>query len=230
MRLGLSDEHLNAIIRMLITFFVRRNITDIPNTRKLTQLFIDIISESNDLKGKAFVLSVKKHLIQVSAPDELFENKLRGPIYDENPDATRFLLCSIEAQHQTKEIYSDLWARDNSNKYIWTIEHIFPEGRNIPELWVNMIANGDRKLADQYLADYVHTLGNLTITGYNQNLSNMSFEQKKDRKSKDKTKDIGYRNGLFLNQSVVNEDSWTVEKIKNRTNNLVRILLEMYHW
>lgn len=230
MRMGLSDEHLNAIIRMLITFFVRRNITDIPNTRKLTQLFIDIISDSNDLKGNAVVLSVKKHLIQVSAPDELFENKLRGPIYDENPDATRFLLCSIEAQHQTKEIYSDLWARDNSNKYIWTIEHIFPEGRNIPELWVNMIANGDRKLADQYLADYVHTLGNLTITGYNQNLSNMSFEQKKDRKSKDKTKDIGYRNGLFLNQSVVNEDSWTVEKIKNRTNNLVRILLEMYHW
>lgn len=34
-----------------------------------------------------------------------------------------------EVQHTTKEIYTDLWSRDNSNKYIWTIEHIFPEGQ-----------------------------------------------------------------------------------------------------
>ena len=93
-----------------------------------------------------------------------------------------------------------------------------------------MIAGGDKDLARQYRSDYVHTLGNLTITGYNQNLSNMSFEQKKDQKSKDKTKDIGYRNGLYLNQSVVNEDSWTIDKIKARTGILVQILKNMYKW
>lgn len=229
-KMELSDEQLNTVIKTLITFFVRRNITDVPNTRKLTQLFIDIISEAKDLKSNDAVASIKAHLMEVSAPDDLFESKLRGPVYDENPEATRFLLCSIEAQHQTKEIYSDLWMRDNSNKYIWTIEHIFPEGDNIPESWVAMIANGDKALAEQYLADYVHTLGNLTITGYNQKLSNMSFEQKRDRKSKDKTKDIGYRNGLFLNQSVVNEAAWTVDKIRNRTDSLVNTLLDMYKW
>jgi len=42
-----------------------------------------------------------------------------------------------------------------------------------------MIANGDEKLAYEYLNDYVHTLGNLTITGYNSNLSNFDFEKKK---------------------------------------------------
>ena len=41
------------------------------------------------------------------------------------------------------------------------------------------------------------------ITGYNQILSNFSFEQKKDRKPKDKTKQIGYRNVFYLNKSVV---------------------------
>lgn len=174
--------------------------------------------------------AVREKLTSVSAPDEAFESKLRGPIYDENPEATRFILCSIEAQHQTKEIYSDLWARDNSNKYVWTIEHIFPEGENIPDAWTDMIADGDKELAKQYRSDYVHTLGNLTITGYNQHLSNMSFEQKKDRKSKDKTKDMGYRNGLYLNQTVVNEDSWTIDKVKNRTNMLVQILKDMYRW
>lgn len=226
--LGLTDDHLNTIVKTLITFFVRRNVTDVPNTRKLTQLFIDIIAEIKIMQGDAAVKAIHGKLVSVSAPDDAFENKLRGSIYDENPEATRFLLCSIEAQHQTKEIYSDLWARDNGKKYIWTIEHIFPEGENIPEAWVNMIAGGDKEKAKQYLADYTHTLGNLTITGYNQNLSNMPFEQKKDRKSKDKKKDMGYRNGLFLNQTVVNEDSWTVDKIKNRTDMLVKILMEMF--
>ena len=228
--LGLTDDHLNSIIKTLITFFVRRNVTDVPSTRKRTQLFIDIITEAKLLQGDDVVNVIHDRLQAVAASDELFEEKLRGSIYDENPEATRFILCSIEAQHQTKEIYSDLWARDNSKKYIWTIEHIFPEGENIPDAWVDMIAGGDKALAKQYRSDYVHTLGNLTITGYNQNLSNMAFEQKRDRKSKDKTKDVGYRNGLYLNQDVVNEDTWTIKKITDRTDSIVKTLLDMYKW
>ncbi|MBQ6118566.1 MAG: DUF1524 domain-containing protein, partial [Clostridia bacterium] len=226
--LNISDKDITDIIKILITFFVRRNITDIPNTRKLTQLFIDIIAEIKQLSSVEIVNTIHTRLKSVAASDEVFEEKLRGPIYDENPEATRFILCSIESQHQTKEIYSDLWARDNSKKYLWTIEHIFPEGENIPDEWVDMIANGDKSLAKQYRLDYVHTLGNLTITGYNQNLSNMPFEQKRDRKSKDKSKDIGYRNGLYLNQDVVSQTAWTIQKIQNRTDFLVNILLEMY--
>ena len=228
--LGLTDDHLNSIIKTLITFFVRRNVTDVPSTRKLTQLFIDIITEAKLLQGDDVVNVIHDRLQAVAASDELFEEKLRGSIYYENPEATRFILCSIEAQHQTKEIYSDLWARDNSKKYIWTIEHIFPEGENIPDAWVDMIAGGDKSLAKQYRSEYVHTLGNLTITGYNQNLSNMAFEQKRDRKSKDKTKDVGYRNGLYLNQDVANEDTWTIKKITDRTDSIVKTLLDMYKW
>lgn len=228
--LELTDEHINEIVETLIIFFVRRNLTDVPNTRKLTQLFIDVILKIKTEKHENVVATVKDMLKNVSATDELFEEKLRGPIYDENPEATRFVLCNIESQYQTKEIYSDLWSRDSSNKYIWTIEHIFPEGENIPFAWIEMIADGDKAKAKQYRNDYVHTLGNLTITGYNQNLSNMSFEHKKERKSKDKTKDIGYKNGLFLNQDVVTEITWTIDKIKNRTDKIVLTLLDMYKW
>lgn len=227
--LNLTDESLDKIIKLLITFFVRRNVTDIPSTRKLTQLFIDIVSVVKSLRGEEIISTIQQKMISVSAPDDIFESKLRGSIYDENPEATRFILCSIESSHRTKEIYSDLWARDKNNKYVWTIEHIFPEGENIPESWVEMIANGDRERAKQYRTDYVHTLGNLTITGYNQNLSNMSFERKKDRQNKD-NKEIGYRNGLFLNQNVVNEKSWTIDLIKKRTDELVNILMNMYRW
>ena len=228
--LELTDEQIKEIVETLIVFFVRRNLTDVPNTRKLTQLFIDIILKVKTETSATIVSNVKEMLKAVSATDEMFEEKLRGPVYDENPEATRFVLCNIEAKHQTKEIYSDLWSRDSSNKYIWTIEHIFPEGENIPSVWVDMIANGDKTTAKQYRTEYVHTLGNLTITGYNQNLSNMSFEHKKDRKSKDKTKDIGYRNGLYLNQDVVTESTWTVDKIAARTDKIVATLIKMYAW
>ena len=228
--LNLTDIDLNEIIKVLITFFVRRNVTDVPNTRKLTQLFMDIITEVKLLQGNSIVQVVHDRLQAVSAPDSLFEDKLRGPVYDENPEAARFILCSIEAQHQTKEIYADLWSRDNNKKYVWTIEHIFPEGENVPAPWVQMIAGGDIALAKQHRANYVHTIGNLTITGYNQNLSNMSFEQKRDRTSKDKTKEIGYKNGLYLNKGVVNQTEWTVDKIKSRTDELVKILMDMYKW
>lgn len=228
--LNLMDTDLKAIIKVLITFFVRRNVTDVPNTRKLTQLFMDIIAEAKLLQGNSIVQVVRDRLQAVSASDALFEDKLRGPVYDENPEAARFILCSIEAQHQTKEIYADLWSRDNNKKYVWTIEHIFPEGENVPASWVQMIAGGDLALAKQHRANYVHTIGNLTITGYNQNLSNMSFEQKRDRTSKDKTKEIGYKNGLYLNTGVVNQTEWTVDKIKSRTDEFVNILIDMYSW
>ena len=228
-KLNLLDEDILKIVEKLVVFFVRRNLTDVPNTRKLTQLFIDIITEIKIKQGNAIVLCITDMLKAVSASDTIFEEKLNGPIYDENPEAARFVLCSIEAQHQTKEIYSDLWKRDSSNKYVWTIEHIFPEGENIPEPWVAMIAKGDKILAQQYRTDYVHTLGNLTMTGYNQNLSNMSFEQKKDRMSKDK-KYIGYRNGLYLNSDVVNQKEWTIKRITDRTEKIVEILKNMYRW
>ena len=42
-RLKLDDENINTVTGALVKFFVRRNVTDVPNTRRLTQLFIDII-------------------------------------------------------------------------------------------------------------------------------------------------------------------------------------------
>ena len=142
----------------------------------------------------------------------------------------RFVLCALEENNQTRENMTNLWKRDNSGKYFWTVEHIFPEGKNIPDDWVDMIADGNRILAQEYQAKYVHSLGNLTITGYNPSLSNFSFEKKKNRKSRDGSKDIGYRNGLYLNADVVNKDKWTVDIINARTDRLVEEIVKLFSW
>ncbi len=225
--LNLNNEIIANIINYLTKFFVRRNITDYPNTRNLTKIFMDLVALIKDKQGTEIYDLIINNLKDNSSSDEIFEAKLKGSIYLDNPDATRFLLCYYEDKFKTNEIYTNLWSRDSSNKYIWTIEHIFPEGENIPVEWVNMIANGDKNLAIEYLNNYVHILGNLTITGYNQNLSNLSFEKKKNRVNKDGNY-IGYKNGLKLNDDVVSKDAWHIEDIKERTNRLVDFFMKEF--
>ena len=128
----------------------------------------------------------------------------------------------------TQETWTDLWRRTDKKVFVWTIEHIFPEGQNIPESWVNMIADGDKDLAKQYLEEYTHKIGNLTITGYNSTLGNKSFEEKRDRKSKDGQRFIGYKNGLDINREIATMDKWTVDDIKTRTATLVDELMKVY--
>ena len=218
--LNINDDIIKDIIEYLTKFFVRRNITDYPNTRNLTKIFMDIVALIDGKSGREIYDVTVNYLKENSSSDEEFEKKLNGPVYLDNPDATRFLLCYYENKFKTNEIYTDLWERDNSNKYVWTIEHIFPEGENIPQYWVDMIANGDRDLANEYLVKYTHTLGNLTITGYNQTLSNLSYEKKNNRTNKDGNY-VGYKNGLKLNEDVVDLPAWTKDNIETRTEKLV---------
>lgn len=162
------------------------------------------------------------------ASDERFKQSLEGNVYKDNMGAARYILCKLAESTMTQETWRNLWERTNKNVFIWTIEHIFPEGENIPDCWVDMIAGGDRLLAKQYLEEYTHKLGNLTITGYNSTLGNKSFEEKRDRKSKDGKRFIGYKNGLDINKKIAEKDSWTVEDIKARTDALVAELLKIY--
>ena len=126
----------------------------------------------------------------------------------------------------TRETKVDLWAL-KGKQYVWTIEHIFPQGDNIPNSWVKMIANGDAELADEYRQSYVHCLGNLTISGYNSTLGNKSFEDKKNRMDSQGRK-VGYNNGLYLNESLIIQDSWSVRQIEVRTSQLVTEVMEKY--
>ena len=224
------DEALYVkIIRFLITFFVRRNMTDVPPTRDLTRLFIAFIEEMEKqaYTGANIYTKLYERLVAVSADDASFEEKLRGQVYKENTGATRFILCMIAKRGMTAESQKNLWEKNVNNQYIWTIEHIFPEGKNIPDSWVKMIADGDRAKADEYLEEYAHTFGNLTITGYNSSLGNKSFKEKKERKDNNGNP-IGYLNGLNLNSDLVDKDKWTVDLIKARTDKLVKEILEMF--
>ena len=226
--LGLDDGLIAGIVAVLVRFFVRRNVTDTPPTRDLERLFISICEgiEDERLEGVEVARYIKRRLVDVSASDATFKERLEGPIYDVNPDMTRYILTVLAEPSVTKEM-KGLWERYPSGNYVWTIEHVFPQGENIPASWVDMIGGGDKAKAQEIQATHAHTLGNLTITGYNSKLSNMPFVEKRDRKDSNGA-NVGYRNGLNLNDDLVSVDSWTKEQIETRTEKLVKLALQAF--
>lgn len=80
------------------------------------------------------------------------------------------------------------------------------------------------------MEQYVHKLGNLTLTEYNSELSNKSFLEKRDLRDEKKVY-IGYNDFLShnggLNSYVAQQDNWTPKQIDERTDLLVK---EIFAW
>lgn len=226
--LYLSNSHLTTIAELLVRFFVRRNLTDTPPTRDLTRLFMAIIDKMRGLQGDEIPPLIESQLVAVSALDETFKGKLEGAIYEENAGVTRFILCALAEQEMTKETQVDLWGIENK-QFVWTIEHIFPQGENIPQSWVEMIADGNLEGAKEIQQTHVHKLGNLTISGFNSSLGNKSFEDKRDRIDK-KNRAVGYKNGLKLNEDLVDESCWNKDLIDKRTKKLVDLVTTLFRF
>lgn len=224
--LKLDYVDFEKMVDLLVRFFVRRNTTDTPSTRDLTPLFMNLVDKLEGLQGEAVYTLLEDALLKVSADKETFKKHLSGNLYDDNKAVCRFVLCALEENHMTRESERDLWQMKGA-QFIWTIEHIFPQGKNIPQDWVDMMAGGDAVVANQYLESHVHKLGNLTISGYNSKLGTKGFIDKRDRLDH-KNRPVGYNNGLYLNGKLAKADEWSIKAIDDRTEELVCLVLELF--
>lgn len=214
--LDLIDSHVVTVVDRLTSFFVRRNLTGYPPTYALAKLFMTTIEAVGDARGGEVLEVVAERLNAVSAADHEFRERLLGRMYEESTDVARFVLATLAEDAMTKETRVDLW-RQEKDHFVWTIEHILPQGENLPAAWQEML--GGKEAAARVQEEHRHRLGNLTITAYNSNLGNKSFVEKRDRQDSN-GRPIGYRNGLSLNAELVSKDSWTASDIEERTNAL----------
>ncbi len=97
-----------------------------------------------------------------------------------------------------------------------TIEHIMPQTLNLE--WERDLGENFQAIHEKYL----NTIGNLTLTGYNENYSNNSFQEKRDREN-------GFKQSpLRLNQSLKDLESFGEKEIEKRANDLADWTLKIW--
>lgn len=243
----LEENFMPKAIDLVRSYYVRRSVTDIPPTRSLDQYHMDLIAECQNHIENGRKLDFdffRRQLLQPTryADLEQFRDALNGDMYTTNKLITRYLLIELDETYHTREYQPNLWARNDKGLNVWTVEHVLPQNENISQDWINMLAEGDRQKAQDLHAENVHRLGNLTLSGYNSKLSTASFANKQqlieNKKFLGHTINIGYRNGLALNQMSFELDGethclataprWTAEMIEARTQKMVSMLLDMF--
>ncbi|MBD5260555.1 MAG: DUF262 domain-containing protein [Bacteroides sp.] len=104
-----------------------------------------------------------------------------------------------------------------------TIEHIMPQ--TLTAEWRRELGEKAEDIHEQYL----HTFANLTLTGVNSELSNNSFEDKKNGKMVDGQFINGYRGSIFRMTKELSEYStWTRSDIEHRAKGIKERLLSLY--
>lgn len=154
-----------------------------------------------------------------------FSESLRDPdLYSKMSNSDiRYLLYSYELHKRSEEKLGDAPSIEKvvqNAKNEYSIDHIWPQNTDKLNL-TNQELNQHEKLKD--------SIGNLTLTPGPRNSSwkNLPFEDKKDRRNKNKEKDSNKRLDYYTSDFVItrklatDHETWSEEKIKNRTEEII---------
>ncbi len=253
--LDLDAKRLSTLLDAMVAFYVRRNITLVPKSSNIRAMMLDYIREiqSKKLKGDDVVRCIvgKLGALPQINDDAVRSALLESGMYDKNKNTTRFLLIELERRLPGSDLFNKA-TPDNLDEYDnktprWTIEHILPEGANLPEWWKEAISPDDPSNAGEIQEQVVHMLGNLTLTPYNSNLKQLPFaadppyqegEANYVRSKRDYRRDgqfVGLRENLKLNSSLTEprqpideKRDWTAADIKRRTAELADAIVELF--
>ena len=208
----LIKEDFKKILQVVISYLWRRAICEIP-TNSLSKTFATLYQavDKDDYVNsviKAFVF--KSSYKRFPSDYEVREKLQTKDIYHFR--LRKYLLEALENYYHKEPI--DL------NTANYTIEHIMPQNIEHNLLWQQMLGEDWQEVHSLYL----HTLGNLTITGYNAEMSNKSFGEKVNGES-------GFKHShLKLNESIAQSDVWNKKAIQRRTNILTDIILKIWKY
>lgn len=226
------DEYWDEIIKLLINFYVRRNIALVPKASNVRQELFELKNRiySEKLIGKSVFDNVKNKLKQLAPNDKQMRVALEDGLYDNNRKTARFVLINLE-RSVTNKLFTkgtpdslDKFNQD-SNKLIWEIEHIMPQ--TLSDDWEKMISPEDMSQAENIQNEVVHLLGNLTLTPYNPGLGNNSFDDKINYKDGDNL--VGLSLPIHLNESIdKNNKVWNRNSILERNEVLTNEFVQKF--
>jgi uncharacterized protein with ParB-like and HNH nuclease domain len=240
--LELTDRNFYDLLNLIKKFFVVRNITLRPKASNVRGMFVGLnrYIQENNLKGTEIVKKVERELIdKVDSREEFLNQLINDGLYDKNKNTTRYILISLErnfgdyfnkSNPDTLEAYVET-TRSKNPVLRWTIEHILPQGA-LPQHWLNELNVSSTQEVGELQEEYVHKLGNLTLTPYNSELGQKSFVEKRDQT--DGTNLVGLQLNLFLNKSIPGDKSWkdktswAIDDIERRTRYLAEKVADLF--
>tara|TARA_R110002073_G_scaffold129935_7_gene276489 strand:+ start:3956 stop:6058 length:2103 start_codon:yes stop_codon:yes gene_type:complete len=198
----LTDADFHDVVRLVEAYVFRRAICAIP-TNSLNKTFANL---GRTIDKKRYLSSVRANFLNMKSyrrfpRDEEFMQELKHrDLY--NFPRRSYWLRRFENFGRKERVHVD----------DYTIEHILPQDPNLSDEWRAELGDKPEQVQERWL----HTLGNLTLTGYNSEYSNRPFLEKRDMKD-------GFRHSpLRVNEGLGATEAWNAETIQARASRLAR--------
>lgn len=205
---GVDEKGLLDSLSVVESYLFRRAICGLQ-TRGYWSIFARIaleVREHKPLESLQVALSRQQGSYRFPSDDEFRRALTDSNLYGLH--ACRHLLERLE-NHGTKE-------KCDTSSY--SIEHVMPQSENLRREWREMLGPDWKQVQEEWL----HRLGNLTLTGYNSTYSDRPFDEKKSIHGG------FYDSPLRLNKFVKEQAIWAAEQIKTRGSCLADRALQIW--
>ncbi|QDY57936.1 hypothetical protein CV726_04845 [Helicobacter pylori] len=203
----LSNQDFILIIALIESYLCRRAVCGL-GTNSLNKVFPSFTKKINK---DQYLESIEAHFLSLE--------KTTGKFPKDSEFKDSFITIDFYKFKKNKYFLERLEKFDTKetvNTKECTIEHIMP--KTLTEEWEKDLGENFQAIHEKYL----HTIGNLTLTGYNDKYSNKPFQEKRDMEK-------GFKQSpLRLNQSLKDFEVFGEEQIKKRANDLVDWALKIW--
>lgn len=201
------------ILELIQTYTWRRFIVGLP-TNALNKIFMNLYDK---VDNENYLFSIQKSLLQRSGVqrfprnEEVIDSLEVKDVYNINSKNRTYLLERLENYQNHEPV------KIEGNPDI-TIEHIFPQ--NPDGKWKLELGQDEY---NEMKSNYLNTIGNLTLTGYNSKLSNKYFTEKRDLENS------GFKDSrLWLNKYIGTLDKWDTSEAKRRFGIIAERFLKIW--
>ncbi len=206
----ITKEQFIEILRVIESYVFRRAICGVP-TNSLNKTFSTLykkVDKENYLESIKAIIVLQDSYRRIP-DDEEFQKELQiKEIYHFRN--RNYILRKLE-NHDRKE-FVDVES--------YTIEHIMPQNPKLSEQWKEDLGENWKEIQKTYL----HTIGNLTLTGYNPELSDKPFKEKRDMKG-------GFKDSpIRINRGLAQLEKWSETEIKKRASEIINIAKEIWSY
>lgn len=220
-RKQLSGEELLEVCHIVETFVLRRWVCNLK-TNALGRFFQNLYVSINASKEEgSFVQKLGKMLLQNTSET----NRLPNDAEFEKALRQNNLYLSSRSKNSIYYLFERLENGDNreslpifdmaEHKQL-SIEHIMPQ--TLSQKWESALGANAKSVHKTWL----HRLGNLTLTAYNSEYGNYSFEEKCNMEK-------GFNeSGLRLNRELCKFERWDENAMQKRTDDLVKKALKIW--